>query len=135
MKNLGLIFCLTFWSLSCDGQSNSTEALCKDSFFGLLTEELIQEDILVSVKGLFEQDTVQIVISNFDLYYHYSENNLKPRNEMISVLQGRKLLKIDNAMINEVQMVRKWKHLEKRIRRMEDKVTSREYDWNSRFHG
>ncbi len=29
----------------------------------------------------------------------------------------------------------KWKHLEKRIRRMEDKVTSREYDWNSRFHG
>ena len=30
---------------------------------------------------------------------------------------------------------RKWKHLEKRIRRMEDKVTSREFDWNSRFHG
>ena len=30
---------------------------------------------------------------------------------------------------------RKWKHLEKRIRNMEDKVTSREYDWNSRFHG
>jgi phage shock protein C len=29
----------------------------------------------------------------------------------------------------------KWKHLEKRIRRMEDKVTSREFDWNSRFHG
>jgi phage shock protein C len=29
---------------------------------------------------------------------------------------------------------RKWKHLEKRIRRMEDKVTSREYDWNSRFN-
>ena len=30
---------------------------------------------------------------------------------------------------------RKWKHLEKRIRNMEDKVTSREFDWNSRFHG
>ena len=30
---------------------------------------------------------------------------------------------------------RKWRHLEKRIRNMEDKVTSREYDWNSRFHG
>jgi phage shock protein C len=30
---------------------------------------------------------------------------------------------------------RKWKHLEKRIRRMEDKVTSREFDWNSKFHG
>ena len=30
---------------------------------------------------------------------------------------------------------RKWKHLEKRIRRMEDKVTSRKFDWNSRFHG
>ena len=30
---------------------------------------------------------------------------------------------------------RKWKHLEKRIRNMEDKVTSREYDWNRRFHG
>ena len=30
---------------------------------------------------------------------------------------------------------RKWKHLEKRIRRMEDKVTSREFDWNRRFHG
>ena len=29
---------------------------------------------------------------------------------------------------------RKWKHLEKRIRRMEDKVTSREFDWNSRFN-
>lgn len=30
---------------------------------------------------------------------------------------------------------RKWKLMEKRIRRMEDKVTSREFDWNSRFHG
>ena len=30
---------------------------------------------------------------------------------------------------------RKWRHLEKRIRTMEDKVTSREFDWNSRFHG
>jgi len=30
---------------------------------------------------------------------------------------------------------RKWKHLEKRIRSMEDKVTSREFDWNSRYHG
>lgn len=30
---------------------------------------------------------------------------------------------------------RKWKHLERRIRKMEDKVTSREYDWNRRFHG
>ena len=29
---------------------------------------------------------------------------------------------------------RKWRHLEKRIRRMEDKVTSREFDWNSRFN-
>jgi phage shock protein C len=29
----------------------------------------------------------------------------------------------------------KWKRLEKRIRNMEDKVTSREFDWNSRFHG
>lgn len=33
------------------------------------------------------------------------------------------------------RLKRKWKHLEKRIRRMEDKVTSREYDWHSRFHG
>jgi len=33
------------------------------------------------------------------------------------------------------RLKRKWKHLEKRIRRMEDNVTSREYDWNSRFHG
>ena len=30
---------------------------------------------------------------------------------------------------------RKWKHLEKRIRRMEDKVTSEEFDWDRRFHG
>jgi phage shock protein C len=30
---------------------------------------------------------------------------------------------------------RKWKYLEKRIRRMEDKATSQEFDWNSRFHG
>ena len=30
---------------------------------------------------------------------------------------------------------RKWGHLEKRIRRMEDKVTSREFDWNNRFYG
>jgi phage shock protein C len=30
---------------------------------------------------------------------------------------------------------RKWRHLEKRIRRMEDKVTSREFDWNNRFYG
>ncbi|MGD8660805.1 MAG: envelope stress response membrane protein PspC [Desulfobacterales bacterium] len=33
------------------------------------------------------------------------------------------------------RLKRKWKHLEKRIRGMEDKVTSREYDWNRRFHG
>jgi phage shock protein C len=32
------------------------------------------------------------------------------------------------------RLKRKWKHLEKRIRRMEDKVTSREFDWNSRFN-
>ena len=32
------------------------------------------------------------------------------------------------------RLKRKWKYLEKRIRRMEDKVTSREFDWNSRFH-
>ena len=32
------------------------------------------------------------------------------------------------------RLKRKWKHLEKRIRRMEDKVTSREFDWNNRFH-
>lgn len=32
------------------------------------------------------------------------------------------------------RLKRKWRHLEKRIRRMEDKVTSREYEWNSRFH-
>ena len=30
---------------------------------------------------------------------------------------------------------RKWGNLEKRIRRMEDKVTSREFDWNNRFYG
>ena len=30
---------------------------------------------------------------------------------------------------------RKWRHMEKRIRKMEDKVTSREFDWNRRFHG
>ena len=30
---------------------------------------------------------------------------------------------------------RKWGHLEKRIRRMEDKVTTREFDWNNRFYG
>jgi len=33
------------------------------------------------------------------------------------------------------RLKRKWKHLEKRIRNMEDKVTSREFDWNNRFHG
>ena len=33
------------------------------------------------------------------------------------------------------RLKRKWKHLEKRIRRMEDKVTSRDFDWDSRFHG
>jgi phage shock protein C len=30
---------------------------------------------------------------------------------------------------------RKWKHLERRIRRMEDKVTSRKFDWDRRFYG
>jgi phage shock protein C len=30
---------------------------------------------------------------------------------------------------------RKWEHLEKRIRRAEDKVTSREFDWDNRFYG
>ena len=33
------------------------------------------------------------------------------------------------------RLKRKWRHLEKRIRKMEDKVTSREFDWNSRFQG
>ncbi len=33
------------------------------------------------------------------------------------------------------RLKRKWRHLEKQIRRMEDKVTSREFDWNSRFYG
>jgi phage shock protein C len=33
------------------------------------------------------------------------------------------------------RLKRRWRHLEKRIRRMEDKVTSREYDWNNRFYG
>ena len=33
------------------------------------------------------------------------------------------------------RLKRKWRHLDKRIRRMEDKVTSREYDWNHRFYG
>lgn len=33
------------------------------------------------------------------------------------------------------ELKRKWRHLESRIRRMEDRVTSREYDWNSRFFG
>ena len=33
------------------------------------------------------------------------------------------------------RLKRKWRHLEKRIRRMEDKVTSREYEWHSRFYG
>jgi len=32
------------------------------------------------------------------------------------------------------RLKRKWRHLDKRIRRMEDKVTSREYDWNHRFY-
>ena len=30
---------------------------------------------------------------------------------------------------------RKWRHLEKRIRAMEDKVTSRKFDWNRPFYG
>ena len=33
------------------------------------------------------------------------------------------------------RLKRKWRQLEKRIRRMEDKVTSREFDWNRRFYG
>ena len=33
------------------------------------------------------------------------------------------------------RLKRKWRHLEKRIRRMEDKATSREFDWNKRFYG
>jgi len=31
------------------------------------------------------------------------------------------------------RLKQKWRHLEERIRNMEDKVTSREYDWNNRF--
>ncbi|MGB5746992.1 MAG: PspC domain-containing protein [Desulfobacterales bacterium] len=30
---------------------------------------------------------------------------------------------------------RKWEHLEKRIRRAEDKASSREFDWENRFYG
>ena len=32
------------------------------------------------------------------------------------------------------RLKRKWQHLEKRIRKMEDKITSREFDWNDRFY-
>ena len=32
------------------------------------------------------------------------------------------------------RLKRKWHHLEKRIRKMEDRVTSREFDWNHRIH-
>jgi phage shock protein C len=31
------------------------------------------------------------------------------------------------------RLKRKWQHLDRRIRRMEDKVTSHEFDWNNRF--
>ena len=33
------------------------------------------------------------------------------------------------------RLKRKWQHLEQRIRRMEDKATSREFDWNQRMYG
>ena len=33
------------------------------------------------------------------------------------------------------RLKRKWKHLEKRIRKMEDTITSRKFDWNRRFYG
>jgi len=33
------------------------------------------------------------------------------------------------------RLKRKWKHLERRIRKMEDKVTSQKFDWNNRFRG
>lgn len=33
------------------------------------------------------------------------------------------------------RLKRKWEHLERRLRNMEAKVTSREFDWNRRFHG
>jgi phage shock protein C len=33
------------------------------------------------------------------------------------------------------RLKRKWGNLERRIRRMEDKVTSREFDWDNRFYG
>jgi len=32
------------------------------------------------------------------------------------------------------RLKRKWEYLEKRIRKMEDKITSRKFDWNNRFH-
>jgi phage shock protein C len=33
------------------------------------------------------------------------------------------------------RLKRKWQRLEKRIRKMEEKVTSRDFDWNNRFRG
>ena len=33
------------------------------------------------------------------------------------------------------RLKRRWKHLEKRIRKMEEKITSREFDWHNRFRG
>jgi len=33
------------------------------------------------------------------------------------------------------RLKRRWRHLEKRLRRMESRVTSREFDWNRRFYG
>jgi phage shock protein C len=46
---------------------------------------------------------------------------------------GRRYRSMGNDTTDRLK--RKWKHLEKRIRRMEDKITSREFDWHSRFHG
>jgi len=51
-----------------------------------------------------------------------------PRNEFESRFTDAKHDMAD-------RLKRKWRHLEKRIRRMEDKITSRKFDWNNRFHG
>ena len=44
---------------------------------------------------------------------------------------NRRRARVKNGTADRLK--RKWRHLEKRIRRMEDKVTSREFDWNHRF--
>ncbi len=94
-------------------QSQNTELdRCKSLYYELLANDLLEDDFLVSVSGIFVRDTIDVVISNYELYNLCLEMDGNPKDRMTKILIGGEYLKIDNLTIDEFQVVHEWTHLD-----------------------